>query len=158
MKKIPLTQGKHAIVDDKDYAALKKYKWHASASSHNQYYAMTMINGKHKLMHRFILGLKKANIFIDHINHDPLDNRRCNLRITTNSQNQMNRKNFTNKHGYKGILFKTDANRKKKWQAFISKDGEKICLGHYFTKIEAAKAYNEAAKEYFGEYAYLNKV
>jgi hypothetical protein len=93
--------------------------------------------------------------WIDHKNHNGLDNRKTNLRKITHQQNMMNRrpsKNSTSK--YKGVsLFKRD----KKWIAHICFNRILRYIGIFATEIEAAKAYNIFAKKYFGEYAYLNK-
>jgi hypothetical protein len=154
MKTINLTQGKVAIVDDKDFDKVKNLKWfhHFGYAKRNFF-----INKKWVIisMHRLILGLGRGDVRqVDHINGNGLDNRRKNLRLCTNSQNQMN-KIVNNKYGYKGI-FKT--NRPKKWGVRIYKNKKRFTIGYFYEKIEAAKAYNEAAKKYYGEYACLNKV
>jgi len=95
-----------------------------------------------------------ADMQVDHINGNPLDNRRENLRICTRAQNTCNRKAVVNsKSGYKGV---TKKNSSRKWIPEIRKDGKKLYLGSYNTPEEAAKAYDKAAKEIFGEFAKLN--
>jgi hypothetical protein len=94
MKKIPLTQGYFAIVDDSDFDMLNRVKWHAN-KGHNTFYAQRSVlqeNGKWKnvQMHRVILGVHDPKIQVDHINGDGLDNRRCNLRSCTRSENMQN--------------------------------------------------------------------
>lgn len=92
MKKIPLTQGKYALVDDQDYDMLIKIKWCAERCStvkENFYARNRALNIK---MHRLILGLGKSHLVGDHINHNTLDNRRCNLRAVTKAENNRNRR------------------------------------------------------------------
>ena len=150
MKEIGLTQGKVALVDDEDYEWLKQYKW-CCASGKGLVYATRQSRGKSVFMHRIILNTPQG-MHTDHINHDGLDNRRCNLRICTNSQNQANgniRKDNTT--GRKGTTW--DKN-KRKYLARIKFHGRYAHIG-YFDKIEdAANAYNAKAKELFGEFAY----
>jgi len=89
---------------------------------------------------------------VDHINHNTLDNRRCNLRVCTQNQNRYNlnlRKN--NQSGYKGVSFKHNH-----WEVQLKKDKKYIYGGSFKDKIEAAKAYDKKAKELFGEFAKLN--
>jgi hypothetical protein len=149
MKLIPLTQGKNAIVDDADYEVVMKHKWHYNKSSTN--YGLAKSNGIR--MHRFIVGAPKGTV-IDHINNNPLDNRRSNLRVTTQANNQKNMsKHRDNKSGYKGVSWHS---KTKKWQAHIRVEGKNIYLGLFADKKQAAKAYNIKALEHFGEYANIN--
>ena len=104
-------------------------------------------------MHRVILKTPKG-MDTDHRNGDGLDNRRCNLRICTKSQNSINRKmQSNNTSGYRGVYWHK---RDKKWLAHIKIDGKKINFGYCSTKEQAAEAYNEAAKKHYGEFARLN--
>lgn len=90
----------------------------------------------------------------EHKNRKTLDNRRSNLRMANRSQNQANRpRTKRSTSGYKGVSW---YKRFGKWQASIQKNGKKRNLGYYFDKIEAAKAYDLAARELFGEFALLN--
>lgn len=153
-KSIPLTRRKFAIVDEADYDWLKQWKWYCSKTG----YAVRGVweNGKRftKRMHRIIVNTPNA-METDHINGNRLDNRRCNLRICTTAQNQMNRgvqKN--NQSGYKGVSYIGN----NKWKAIIKLEGRDYFIGRFSSKIEAAKAYNEAALKYYGEYAGLNPI
>ena len=153
MKQIKLTRNRSAIVDDSDYTKLSEYKWYCT---HNGYAQRDIWKPRSKiLMHRYLLKAKKGEN-IDHINGNPLDNRRKNLRICNQSQNTANgkiRKN--NKSGYKGVSY----NKKfAKWEAYITKDYKHIFLGYFDKKNDAAKAYNTKAKEVFGKFANLNKL
>ena len=104
-------------------------------------------------MHRMILGLgygdeRKA----DHENHDTLDNRRSNLRVATTSQNGSNsRVRKDNTSGFKGVGY-----RGGRFLAYIRVNGKRSYLGTYGTAVEAALAYDAAAREHFGEYACTN--
>lgn len=89
-KEIPLTQGKVAIVDDEDYAALSQYKWQVTKRRHTCYARRAIGGGKYLYMHTAILG-KKEGFMADHINGNGLDNRRDNLRLVTQRQNSQNR-------------------------------------------------------------------
>lgn len=160
-KKILLTKNKVTLVDDEDYEFLNKWKWYCSVASSGAFYAARKTrysDGDSKIlyMHRLILGLQRnGRQETDHINRDPLDNRRLNLRICTSSQNKMNRtKSILNKSGYKGVC-SVPVN---KWAAFIMCGDIHLNLGHFEDKKDAARAYNKAATHYFGEFAVLNDV
>jgi hypothetical protein len=172
MKRIKLTQDKWALVDDEDYDRLNEHKWyakreHKSRSSKDKFYVRrnspTDSNGKRKpiLMHREITNAPKG-MSVDHINGNPLDNRKDNLRVCTYSQNQMNRgKIKNNTSGYKGVFYmkrtKDMINEHlKPWKAQIRFNGKVIYLGIYKTKEPAARIYDKKALELFGEFAQLN--
>lgn len=96
---------------------------------------------------------------VDHINHDKLDNRRENLRLATHQQNKWNVPKQKHRDGrqptsqYKGVsLYKSNG----KWTASIKAGERNIRLGYFLTEEEAARAYDAAAREHFGEFAYLN--
>jgi hypothetical protein len=107
-------------------------------------------------MHREILGLPPGRVpQVDHRNHDTLDNRRQNLRIVTNGQNQANRVKQVRlaSSRYKGVSWSA---RLKKWKAEIKVDSKRIHLGYFTSERAAARAYNRAAIAAFGEFAHLN--
>lgn len=152
---IKLTQGKVAIVDDEDYALVSQYKWWAH-KIRNIYYvqAHEPKNNKKIRMHRLIMGIADPKVGIDHINGNGLDNRKNNLRIATKSQNGMNQKPQKNRSSkFKGIYWNKNA---KKWQAQIKINKKNKYLGLFNIETEAAKSYDIAAKELFGEFARLN--
>jgi hypothetical protein len=155
-KRIKLTQGLYALVDDEDYERINKYKWYANKIRYT-YYAVSANYGKEyngsTLMHRAILG-DPAGIPIDHINHNGLDNRRENIRTCSGSQNNMNsRKSINRTSKYKGVSWCKSSIR---WQVDIGIMGKGIYLGHFNNEIEAAHAYDTKAKELFGEFANTN--
>ncbi len=110
----------------------------------------------HRLAWLYVYG-KLPTDQVDHINQDKADNRIDNLRLATASTNQANTKPLQKwASKLKGVCKGESA--KKPWRARIRKDGKLINLGHYVTEIEAARAYDKAAIELFGEYAYVNGV
>jgi len=162
MKQIPLTQGKVAIVDDCDYDFLTQWTWCVSIRPDGRPYAVRASRGSkgkhHVLMHREVAH--RAGLlgqYVDHRNNTrPLDNRRANLRPATKSQNGANRgPTRLNTSGYKGVFWHK---RGRKWQAQIIVNQTAIHLGLFVDKIAAARAYNQAAIEYFGTFAYQNPV
>jgi hypothetical protein len=160
MKTIPLTQGKVALVDDEDYEMLSQWKWFAweSPKSHSIWYAHTscLLNGKRTVfsMHRLLMG-HPLRLHVDHKNRDGLDNRRCNLRLATASQNIANSPSRRGSSLFKGVYWTQD---RKRWTAHIKKDRQTYFLAHCRKEEDAAIYYNVAAQLFFGEFAYLNHV
>ena len=149
MKKIALTQGYFATVDDEDYERISRFKWCVLRKKNEiNIYAKRLSHkkegGKKRtiLMHRFILGTPSNELVVDHINGNGLDNRRKNLRIVTGHINNLNRRGPTknNRSGYRGVI-KTPSNR---WQARGKHEGKNVNLG-FFDKLEEAA---KVAKEY----------
>jgi len=158
-KTIPLSQGKVALVDDEDHEWLSQWNW--TYDQRNGYgYAYRQRSRKDKrtgsvYMHQAILNPPNG-MEGDHINGDGLDNRRRNLRVCTRAENMRNRR----KHAkctsqYKGVYW---SGRHQRWRARINPGGVGISLGSFRDEMEAAIAYNEAAQEYFGSFAWLNDV
>lgn len=155
MKTIALSQGKVALVSDEDYETLSQFNWYAYKDLRT-YYAQRQVSapdGQRTVirMHHAICG-KGA----DHINGDGLDNRRENLRRCTHQQNTFNTRsrNDSTSH-YKGVSWKMEAS---KWVAQIQVNGKKKHLGYFVNEDDAARAYDDAALRYFGEFAHLNNV
>ncbi len=155
MKQIPLTQGKFALVDDKDFEWLSRWKWYYLSNQDRGGYARSNIElaeGKWKniSMHHLIMGM--PNEEIDHKNGNGIDNQKHNLRLSTTSQNQANRgKQRNNQSGFKGVTF--DRN---KWRVAITLKGRVYYLGKFSNIYEAARAYDKKAIELFGEFAQTN--
>ena len=151
--KIPLTQGKFTLVDDEDYEKIRNIKFCVHQSRNTCYAVFRISKGKMCYLHRLIMKLKK-NEMCDHINGDGLDNRRLNLRIVNNSQNQMNSiKRIIKSSQYIGVSWH---NESKKWQSKIQFNHCLHYLGVFTDEMDAAKAYYEAARKLGGEYARLN--
>lgn len=158
MKKISLSQGKFALVDDKDYPFLIKWKWYAhksrngfvafrSLKSHERKLGVTM------LMHRVIMDCPEGKE-VDHKDFNTLNNQRSNLRVCSTSQNCQNRrKSAVNTSGYKGVVLDK---RYNKWVTRIKKDRKMIYLGSFKDKEVAALVYDNAARQIHGEFAKLN--
>jgi hypothetical protein len=146
MREIPLTDGKFAIVDDKDFEWLSRWDWFVKKDSRT-YYARRQSSrtlGKPLTisMHALILG-KIPGYQIDHINGDGLDNRRCNLRHVTHRQNCQNI--HTPKYSkYPGVTW---SKNKQKWQADMWVNKRKTTLGRFKNEHDAFMAYYKAIKE-----------
>lgn len=151
-KAIPLTKGKYTLVDEEDYDKFKDINWYLIKSKGARTgYAACTLNGRASFMHRLILN-PPSDMVIDHINGDGLDNRKFNLRVCSMLENMKNLPPRTGKTSqYKGV-FKNG----KLWRANIRINGLQTLLGSFSDEIEAAKAYDEAAKKYHKEFANLN--
>lgn len=152
-KLLTLNRDRQAIVDDDDYERLAQYSWSVVTR-----YAMRRDRETKRLiyLHWDVIGRPAKGMCVDHINGNSFDNRKANLRFCTPSQNQRNRKatRRRSKPGqYKGTFYVHDS---KKWRANISIDGRPRALGIFITEEEAARAYDAAAREHFGEFARLN--
>jgi hypothetical protein len=153
VKKIPLTRGKVAFVDDRDFALVSHFKWRAGSTQGGKFYrAITYVCGHLISMHRLILNCQSA---IDHRNGNPLDNRRRNLRRATHSQNAANCKKWqrATSSKYKGV---TRHKKRNRWVAQIGVNGRRLYLGSFADERAAAEAYDQAARKFFGGFARLN--
>ena len=161
-REIPLTQGYVAIVDDEDYEWLAARSWHIQKSQRRKDGSMRLyaagyelVDGRTKVpsMHRVILGAPRG-LMVDHKNGNGLDNRRENLRIATGSQNNANAPKRANcSSRFKGVSWFKNLQR---WNAKIKINGRLKHLGYFTDEREAARAYDAAALEHFGEFARLN--
>jgi hypothetical protein len=151
---IELTKGKWAKVDLADLDKVIGLAWHYNGHG----YAMKRGGCSWIGMHRRILGLPPGKYpEVDHINHDRLDNRRSNLRLANRDQQMHNRKpNGTSKSSrFKGVSWNK---ARQRWVASITANGRRRYLGSFDIEEDAARAYNEAAIEMWGEFAYPNPV
>lgn len=161
MKEILLTKGQVALVDDCDYEWLNQWNWYACSSNSTVpgFYARRTIkdtNGKkyNVYMHRLITGASRG-VEVDHINHNKLDNRRENLRISSRSENNRNRKKQRNNtSGHKGVQW---IKRLNVWCALIQINYKRVSLGHYRAYEDACNAYDNAASLYHGSFAYTER-
>lgn len=156
MKKIFLNHDQVTLVDDEDYDDLIKWNWYAHWDmKQKSYYVCRSEVGAGGMvsMHRQIMD-PPLELKVDHIDHDTLNNQRYNLRIVTHAQNMYNKKPQPNGlSSFKGVTWHKDHN---KWNARITFDKKVRSLGDFVNEEAAAKAYDVAALEFFGEFAYLN--
>lgn len=156
VKRIALSQGKYAIVDDEDFEELNLYKWSLKKDSkskrglcyaiRSEYPDKDWNKSKTVIMHRVIMNAG-GNEIIDHINGDGLDNRKENLRVVSNRAN-LNNRHSKKKSKYPGIYF----SKKKRWIARITINGKRKYIGSFKNEKEAYKAYkNEYNKLEKGE-------
>ena len=152
---IGLTQNQNAIVDATDFEWLSKFLWYANWNPHTQSFTAKRRPGKQEVfMHRVIMACTDKKQLVDHWNHDTLDNRRQNLRVCNNAQNQQNRRGRRKSTSrFKGVTWDTG---RKKWFVGIRIRGKTKGLGRFENEREAAKVYDVAAIEHFGEFAFLN--
>lgn len=172
MKLIPLSQGKFAQVDDEDYDHLMQWKWYAQHDKGKYYPTRGYYNYNTKNMdkiriHNIIINHDPI-YFIDHIDKNPLNNQKSNLRLATLSQNARNKspkKNGSSRYlgvnlNKNKIKLKSGIKTYFSYHCIICTNYKKIYIGRFpFTtegEILAAKAYDKAAKKYHGEFANLN--
>lgn len=141
------------LVDESDMEMLAAYRWRFVG----RYIASTKRGASKEttlLLHRVIMNAPKG-VEVDHINGNPFDNRRCNLRFATRMQNEQNARKISKPctSRYKGIYWNK---RKKRWHAQIRVNRVRVHLGMFKDEEVAARKYDEAARRYFGEYARCN--
>ena len=147
-------KGDEFYFDLDDYTLIKEYCW---CIDHEGYVSTNLWDDDKKKsirMHRLIINVSGKKDEIDHINNNKKDNRKCNLRIVTRSQNGMNRGvQSNNKTGDAGVTFYEPYD---KWNSQIALNGKHINLGYFSDFEDAVKARKEAEERYFGEYSYDN--
>jgi hypothetical protein len=170
MPEVQLAHGKTLLIDEVDYD-LVQFKWSIEGGNKDRKRSSylrrrTMKNRVRKQfwMHRVILGRMigrelLATETVDHINNNGLDNRRANLRLADTSQQKANvpkQRTYAmnpTRSMYKGVVWYKD---RRLWGAKIQRCGVERYLGSFISEIDAAKAYDKAAIECFGEFAKLN--
>lgn len=149
-KAIELTRGLCAIVDDDMYEYLNQWKWTALKNG-KKFYAFRMERKKGILMHR-VVNQTPDGMMADHIDGNGLNNQKSNLRSCTPSENTRNQ--LPREGRYKGVV--ENNGRGKRWRAQLWMNHKCIHLGYYEIAEEAARAYDRAAKKFFGQFACLN--
>ena len=149
---IPVGLHHFALVDREDFERVIALDWHPRVTDHTVY-AAAKIDSRLVRLHRFVLGAA-CPALVDHINRIGLDCRKANLRPATHTENAINRKrDIRNTSGYKGVSWHGQA---QKWRALIKVGDVWHSLGLHATPEDAARAYDAAARQHFGEYARLN--
>ena len=146
MKKITLTQGKFALVDDEDYDWLMTWKW-CACKDRSTFYARTSIREygfQHSMQMHRLLMMFPFDLLIDHADHNGLNNQKYNLSIVTTRKNLQNRSKPGTSQ-YPGVCW---SKSNKKWQADIFISGKKTYLGQYHDEVEASEVYNNCLKKH----------
>ncbi len=152
VRRIPLTRGKFALVDARDYYRLVKFPWQAIPSLRT-FYAARKLAGKTVKMHRMIMDAP-GHLLVDHIDHNGLNNAKSNLRLCTSAQNGQNMASIARGRSmYKGVTWDK---RSKKWVAKIQGNGKRTHIGTFKNDIDAARAYDKKASQLHGQFACLN--
>ncbi len=158
MIQIPLTNGYVCQIDDEDYPLVAGYKWFTKTGKplHTQYAIahVRKITGQATTirLHKILLP-KRGNV--DHIDGNGLNNCRSNLRYATTSQNHQNRRKLAGQSKYKGVCRYVQT-KIPGWRASLKLNKKAIYLGVFTDEREAARAYDTAARKYFGEFARVN--
>ncbi len=161
MRNVELLRSRGAKWDKQDDALIERHTWFIGGSDGRKRYVYRQVrtkSGKQSIyLHRELMAVPRG-IEVDHINGDSLDNRRCNLRLASRLQNVANRgpnngQNKTSK--YKGVSLDR---RNGKWVASMYEHRRRIKIGSFDSEAEAANAYNRAALDRFGEFAYQNDI
>lgn len=157
---IPLSGGLSTVIDDGDAAIVSQHKWHARDNAGRGMYVTTNVRipgtvRKYRTvqLHRLLMNAGPDDV-IDHKNRDGLDNRRDNLRVANRSLNAANSKHRRGRtNTYRGVYFEA---KKRLYAAQIRVDGKLIQLGRGKDPVAAARRYDAAARQYFGEFAVVN--
>lgn len=150
MKEIQLTNSsKPTTVWNRHFGKASRRKWYLDRSGH-----VRSTNRPYIFLHHLINGKPSKGLQIDHRNGNRLDNRKSNLRNATRRQNNANSRKYKNNvSGFKGVYWNQE---RREWQACINENGVKTRLGCFVSPIEAARAYDKAAKKLFGKFARPN--
>ena len=149
MKKIKLTQGKYALVDNEDFKRLNRFKWHVKKDRRKFYAGRHLQDNKQIIyMHREIMNTPKG-LQTDHRDGDGLNNRRENLRICSHQTNQRNRIGANKNNILKVLGVSYNEKYRNKYQARIRVNGKDIHLGMYSSLEKAVKVRKRAEIKYF---------
>lgn len=159
MRKIPLTQGKVALIDDIDYERVRQFNWYARCSQSGTWHALRNLREgsirKTVLMHRFILNLDGSEPLVDHRDRDGLNNQKFNLRESDKRGNASNSKvRSDSASGIKGVRWDK---RVKKWAVQITVERKQKWIGYFLDLDSASSAYDKAARAFHGEFANPNR-
>lgn len=157
----PVSGGHKVLLDIDDVDRVSQYKWTANKSRRGTWLRVARLlycgrvgdkeRRKWLPLGNFLLGVEGL---VDHINRDPLDFRKCNLRPADRTLNNWNRRKAANTlHQYKGVQWRP---RDKRWCAKIHVNKKDKHLGTFTNIEEAARAYDEAARRYYGPFACTN--
>ncbi len=156
--RIELSQGEYAVIDVADLQLVAPHRW-CAATFRWRTYAITQVrDGRDRQqslrMHRLVMGVTDPEVLVDHRSLDGLDNRRANLRVASRTENAWNcPRPITNTSGYKGV---SRDPRSGRYTAEIKVNGVTLRLGRYTCPVEAARAYDEAARRHHGQFAMTN--
>jgi hypothetical protein len=152
---VPLSQGKFAIIDAGDANRVLGFNWSYRQHRGREYAIRALPGGRRNVfMHVELMGPLPDGFEVDHIDGNGLNNRRNNMREATRHQNMHNaRGRRVSRSGYKGVSLNACSGR---WIARIFLEGRQRSLGCYDTAEEAARAYDAAAREAWGEFAFAN--
>lgn len=153
---------KSVTVDDEDYELVNQFRWQIRKPK-KTFYAIrdTYVSRrkghrrerKFESMHRLIMGVSDKKIYIDHKDHNGLNNQKSNLREATHTQNLANTHKYKGTSKYKGVTFEKSSGM---WRGRIGVDNKIINLGRFDNEDAAARRYDISAIKYFGEFANLN--
>lgn len=148
---VRLTRGMEALISAEDWPLVGGYLWHAHDAGRGLIYASRRLCGGGRIyMHREIVRPPRG-MLVDHANRCGLDNRRSNLRLATRAQNAVNCASRPGETGFRGV-----SRHGSGFRARITRDGKELYLGTFRTVLEAAAAYDAAAREEHGPFAWLN--
>jgi len=153
---IPLTQGLVSVVDSGSYPLVRDHLWLARFNPCTSSFYSLRFSGRPErkciMMHSVVVGEQFGRV-IDHVNHDTLDNRIRNLRIASHQQNSGNMRPRSGcSSRFKGVAQRENG----RWRAYVNAGGMRRNIGTFDSEIDAAMAYDDAARDVFGEFAFTN--